>query len=132
MAADGTVCHESPACERVLGYTGEDVTGESLVSFVYSHDTPALRTILTEALEQLGKNGFARYRLRHHNGELCVLGITATGFCTEAAVVSVILRCHEAIERRSDTQSAAQSKRVTGLDSVEMPPSCICRTEASL
>jgi len=51
MAADGTVCYESPACERVLGYTPEDVTGKILVSFVYSHDTPALRTILTEALD---------------------------------------------------------------------------------
>ena len=69
MAADGTVCYESPACERVLGYTGEDVTGESLVSFVYSHDTPALRNILTEAMEEPGKNGFARCRLRHHNGD---------------------------------------------------------------
>jgi len=131
-AADGTVCYESPACERVLGYTPEDMTGDSLLSFVHSDDRPALRNMLTEALKQPGKNAFARCRLRHHNGEWCALGITAIGPCAEAGPVSVIFRSHEAAERRSDTQSGAQSNRVTGQDQAEMPPSCICRTEASL
>ncbi len=118
-AVVGTVCHESPAYDRVLGYTPEEMTGDSLLSFVHPDDTAALRNILTEALEQPGKNGFARCRLRHRNGEWCVLGITATGFCAEAGPVSMILRSHEAAERRSDTQSAAGSNRATGLDRAE-------------
>ena len=118
-AADGTVCYESPACERVLGYTPEDMTGDNLLSFVHPDDTAALQSILTEALAQPGQNGFARCRLRHDNAEWCVLGITATGFCAETGPLSVILRCHEAAEQRPDTQSAAQSHGATGLDQEE-------------
>ena len=54
--ADGTVCYESPACERVLGYTPEDMTGDSLLSFVHPDDTAALQSILTEVYP----------RTRHH------------------------------------------------------------------
>ncbi len=118
-AADGTVFYESPACERVLGYTPEDMTGDSLLSFIHPDDTAALQSILAEAATQPGQNGFARCRLRHHNGEWCVLGITATGFCAAAGPMSVVLRCHEAAEQRPDTQSAAQSHGATGLDQEE-------------
>ena len=118
-AADGTVCYESPACERVLGYTPEDMIGDSLLSFVHPDDTAALQSILTEAPEQPCKNGFVRCRLRHHNGEWCVFGITATGFSAEAGTMSVILRCHEAAEQQPYTQSAGQSAGTIGPDQEE-------------
>jgi len=37
-AADGTVCYECPVCKRVLGYTLEEMTGNSLLSFVHLDD----------------------------------------------------------------------------------------------
>ena len=37
-AADGTVCCECPVCKRVLGYTLEEMTENSLLSLVHLDD----------------------------------------------------------------------------------------------
>jgi PAS domain S-box-containing protein len=75
--ADGRRIYNSPAYERLLGYTAEELQATSALEQVHPDD----RARLTHAAEQARKSGRGdrmEYRMRHKNGSWRILESTAS------------------------------------------------------
>ncbi len=68
MSADGTILYDSPAHERVLGYTREERVGSNALTLIHPDDAGAVLGSLAHGLEIPGQTSTLEYRYRHKDG----------------------------------------------------------------
>jgi diguanylate cyclase (GGDEF)-like protein/PAS domain S-box-containing protein len=76
VSADGKALYNSPAFERVLGYPGQELNGQSLLQQVHPED----KERVSDAVQQALHTGHAyplEYRIQHKNGSWRILESTA-------------------------------------------------------
>lgn len=77
--ASGVIQFESPSVERMLGYTQDELVGESLFDYVHPDDSPAIQAAIAEArASPEGSVHEAEYRFRHADGSWVWLSSVAT------------------------------------------------------
>lgn len=67
-APDGTFLYTSPSCKTLLGYTSEQLTGNTIYRYVHREDTGRLRKAFSRRRDAPDHHTLT-YRIRHHNGE---------------------------------------------------------------
>ena len=69
LALDGTIRYQSPATERVLGYTAEELAGSNVLDIVHPEDRErAISILATWPAEELETAPVAPFRVRHKDG----------------------------------------------------------------
>ena len=97
------ICHYvSPSQERILGYSREEVLGESIFNWVHPDEVHLVHRVLEGVINHPGVGlGLAEYRVRHKNGKECVLEAVATNLLEEPAVQGIVVNCHDVTERKA-------------------------------
>ncbi len=77
LDADGTIRYQSPAVERLLGHSPEEMIGKNSFDFVHPEDAQAVAKAFTEVLKS-GEQARVEYRFRHADGSWRYLESAAT------------------------------------------------------
>jgi len=98
----GICRYVSPSQERILGYSTEEVLGQSIFNWVHTDEIHLVRRVLEGSIQHpcVGL-GLAEYRVRHKNGHECLLEAVATNLLDEPAVQGIVVNCHDVTERKA-------------------------------
>jgi len=116
LDADGRVQYVSPSVQRVLGYTPDELTGQSALDWAVVHERDAeaataepasavnLIAALTAAAEPM------EYRVPHRDGSRRVVEVRSTNLLDHPQVRSIVLNVRDVTERkRLEAQLARQA-----------------------
>jgi PAS domain S-box-containing protein len=97
---DGTVRYASPAIERVIGLTPDEVVGRDNFFMVHSQDAKRLRLAFVRVAKSPGVNPPILLRFRHRNGSFRWVEVTATNLFDDPAIQGIIANCRDITERQ--------------------------------
>ena len=103
----GTFLYVSPACKNILGYTPEELTGQSCLSYIHPEDANYLQTLLSSSSWD-DPTAAVPYRARLKNGEYIWLETTARIIYDQEKKVVEIQASSRDITERKESQVALQ------------------------
>jgi PAS domain S-box-containing protein len=109
---DGTIRYYSPAAERLLGYTTEELS--SMVSFDLLHpeDRERIMTIFMDTLQKPGTNVTATFRVRHYDGTWRSLDAIGSNLIDNPAIQGFVLNARDVTERRKLEAVVLQAQKM--------------------
>jgi len=109
----GVVSYHSPATERLLGYSGEEIDGRHFDAFVHPQDLPAITEFLSTPTDDFRS---LDVRLRHHDGSWRFFSVIASAMRTpDGRPTSMVVSGRDMTERRQLEAQLEQAKRLTSL-----------------
>ncbi|MCU1450851.1 MAG: Diguanylate cyclase/phosphodiesterase with sensor(S) [Acidimicrobiales bacterium] len=99
--AEGTVLYDSPAIERVLGYTADERLGKSSFDYLHPDDRGRARDILARALETPRMLMQLEVRARRSDGSWRWLEMGITNLLEDPTVGGVVANMRDITERRA-------------------------------
>ena len=111
LDAAGTVCYESPAIERVLGYAPEELVGVDPFPLIHPHDVAAVRGLFEESLRRPGVDIRAECRFRHKAGSWRLLEVTGTNLLTQPGVRGIVINSRDVTESRAAAAALRASEQ---------------------
>jgi PAS domain S-box-containing protein len=111
LGPHGSIRYGSPAVERVLGYSTEDLLGGSIYDIVHPDDSPALRNDLALALAEPGTPRFNQLRFSDRCGECCVMESICTAIRNDqTGEMAVVMNSRDITERLATQQALRDSE----------------------
>ena len=101
LDATGTIRYESPAVERVLGYSPQALTHKNIFEFVHPDDTPQVRSAFTHALHTPGTTLSVECRFRHHDGSWRIFETIGKNLLDDPAVAGIVINSRDITERKA-------------------------------
>jgi len=98
--AEGTIVYESPAIERVLGYTPEEVIGTPIIALLHPDDVAPARAALDGASTSNGAPVHIEARCRHKDGSWRYLDTVGTNQLAVPAIGGIVLNSRDVTERK--------------------------------
>jgi diguanylate cyclase (GGDEF)-like protein/PAS domain S-box-containing protein len=95
----GTVLEVTPAIETVLGWTPAMLIGGSLLEVVDLADRPRVHDVITAARQRPGRGEPVELRVRHRDGRLRWVEVTANDLLDDPALGAIVLTAREVTER---------------------------------
>src|SRR3954470_1552318 len=99
--AKGVILYESPALERVLGYTPEQRLGRNGIEFIHPDDRGRTVDILTRAIDTPGVPTQMEIRGRRADGEWRWLEVWVTNLLGDPSVRGIVANQRDITERRA-------------------------------
>jgi len=99
--AEGTIVYVSPAIERVLGYTPEEVTGTSILALLHPDDVAPARAALAHAPQSGGTPVRIEARCRHRDGTNQLAVPAIGGIVLNGRDVTARKRVEETLRRQA-------------------------------
>ena len=103
----GTFLYVSPACLNILGYSPEELTGQSFLSYIHPEDVSYLQLLLASSTWQDPSAAFS-YRARHKNNEYIWLETTARIIYDQGNNMVEVQASSRDITERKESQVALQ------------------------
>ncbi|HLZ31096.1 MAG TPA: EAL domain-containing protein [Chloroflexota bacterium] len=100
VEADAIIRYASPSVERVLGYSGEQISGRALADFLHPDDVAPLHSDIAALLETGATTSPTARRWRHANGACRVLESTATNLLKTRSVAGLVIHARDVTERK--------------------------------
>ena len=97
LRRDGTILSKSPSVTRLLGYSPEELRGQSAYEQIHPEDRGAVAGHL--ALHELGDGHSLRYRHLHRDGSYRTLEAICTDLTEDPAVGGVVVNSRDVTER---------------------------------
>jgi len=98
--AAGTILYASPAIERVLGYTPEEVIGTSILALLHPDDVAPARAALAHAPLSDGAPVYIEARCRHRDGSWRALDTVGTNQLAVPAIKGIVLNGRDVTARK--------------------------------
>ncbi len=98
--AAGTILYASPAIERVLGYTPEEVIGTSILALLHPDDVAPARAALAHAPLSDGAPVHIEARCRHRDGSWRALDTVGTNQLAVPAIGGIVLNGRDVTARK--------------------------------
>lgn len=113
LSTDGTILYVSPACQTLIGYTPEELTGTSALNFVHETDRSGVSDLFFGKSGQSEINTVA-FRAIHKNGESLWLETSSRAIIDPktAKVIEVQIASRDITERKNaerDLQTAHEN-----------------------
>ncbi|MCC6791874.1 MAG: PAS domain S-box protein [Thermomicrobiales bacterium] len=99
LGRTGTVRYASPAIERTIGYTPEEIVGSDNFFRVHPQDAKRLRTAFVKVAKRPGVSQPIVLRFKHRNGGYRWLEVTATNLFDDPAIDGIVANCRDVTER---------------------------------
>ncbi len=98
---DGTIAYESPAVERVLGWTPDQRIGTTGEEQVHPEDVERLRQLFFELVQDPHGQVSAEARIRHADGSYRLIEIVGRNLLSDPAVNGIVANYRDITDRRS-------------------------------
>jgi PAS domain S-box-containing protein len=105
LDADGKRKYVSPASERLLGYSPQDLVGHDFAEIVHPDDAPTLRQAIQACVSGARETGSLELRLRHRDGSWRDFEAIGTNLLDEPTVAGIVFNSRD-ITGWKATQSA--------------------------
>jgi diguanylate cyclase (GGDEF)-like protein/PAS domain S-box-containing protein len=103
IEATGIVRYQSPAIERMLGYSQEELLGKNAFDYVHPDDLQRVKIAYDEGLKDPGLHPSAEYRFRHKDGSWRWLESVGTNLIQEPGVGGYVVNSRD-ITRRKEAE----------------------------
>jgi diguanylate cyclase (GGDEF)-like protein/PAS domain S-box-containing protein len=116
--AAGDILYESPAVERVLGYSPEARVGSNVLATIHTEDEARVREILGYVAQSPREFRTLEFRVRHLDGSWRWLEVTPTNLLDDPSVKGIVGNYRDVSERKVlEAQLAFQASHdaLTGL-----------------
>jgi diguanylate cyclase (GGDEF)-like protein/PAS domain S-box-containing protein len=100
MEATGIIRYQSPALERMLGYSPAELLGKNVFDYVHPDDLSGLEAAYAESLEDPSVRPTAEYRFRHRDGSWRWLESVGTNLTAEPGVNSYVVNSRDVTRRK--------------------------------
>ena len=97
--AEGIVRYQTPAVARLTGHSAEDRVGASGFTFIHPDDISVAREALARVRQRPGALETVELRLRHRNGSVATVDMTAKNLLEHAAVRGIVVTYHDITQR---------------------------------
>ena len=104
------IIYISPAIERALGFTPDQVINKSCLTFVHPDDRGFVQAHNEALLEAPGSSSSVEYRAFHRNGEVRWLSSTETNLLADPAVGGVVGNLRDITDRKQAEESLRESE----------------------
>ncbi|CAN5750914.1 hypothetical protein BH11MYX3_BH11MYX3_15960 [soil metagenome] len=101
LTADARTLYQSPAVERMIGYTAEQAQEMSWQDFVDPDQQPALHRTLGDLVAVPGSTRHLEFRIRHRDGSRRWLELTATNFLADPDIGALVTNFRDITQRKS-------------------------------
>ena len=108
---NGAILYVSPATERLLQLSAEDLIGCNVFELVHPDDLPRVRHAFTHVLENPGVTGNAEYRMKSKDGAWLYLESLGKNLLDDPAVAGVVINSRDVTARRQAEESLLKSNR---------------------
>ena len=110
IAADGAIAYISPSIYRVLGYSAEELTGESGFREVHPDDREGTAAALAKAVSQPGVPVVYSLRAHHKNGSWRWVENVGTSFLGDPSIAAVVVNSRDVTESRAMENQIRQAE----------------------
>jgi len=118
--AQGTIFFGSPAAERLLDYSSQEILGRSGLKDVHPDELKPVRELLARLLSEPGSTQRLEYRLRHKDGSWRWIDTFATNSLHVPAVHGIVLNSRDITERKqAELKIQEQLERLTALSEID-------------
>lgn len=124
--ANGRIRYTSPSFHRVMGYTQEEMVGETGFDLLHPEDREKVMTAMQEFMQRPGARDSIQYRARHANGTWVSLEVVAYNLLDHPEVRGLVINGRDISKRKRDDagkdqliaeleQALAKAKTLTGV-----------------
>jgi diguanylate cyclase (GGDEF)-like protein/PAS domain S-box-containing protein len=112
VSPNGTVLEVTPAIEMVLGWEPAMLIGGSLLEVVDLADRPRVHDLIGAALRQPGRSDDVELRVRHRDGQLRWVEVTANNLLDDPALGAIVFTAREVTERHDAAELLAAENEI--------------------
>ena len=98
--AEGLMTYDSPAHERVLGYTRAERVGTNPLALVHPDDAERVLETFARGIAVPGRSEHLEYRYRHRDGSWRHMEAVGTNLLHDPAVAGVVVNSRDVTERK--------------------------------
>jgi PAS domain S-box-containing protein len=124
LDANGNILYESPAYERILGFSPDEMVGRSALEFLHPDDVQPMARVFFGGVEEPGVSIKAEFRLRHMDGSWRTFEAVGRNLLEDPMVRGVVINSRDVTERRTSEQALRESEERYRM-LVETSPDCI-------
>ena len=110
LEPDGTFRYVSPASERVVGFTPEEMTGQSCFALTHPDFVEEARAYFGEVLSHPGRLYEMLLKARHKDGSWQWLQVSCTNLLTDPAVLGIVANFHDVTETKEAEEALRASE----------------------
>ncbi len=110
MSAEREIGYVSPAYEKFLGYTPQEMVGHFGMEYIYPEDRVFIAQTFREILQTPAKPVTVEYRLQRKDGSYCWVETTTANLLADPHVQAVVLNQRDISERKEVEDALRESK----------------------
>ena len=110
LDSDGTIRHQSPAVERVLGYAPEALVGEEAFGYIHPDDQERTAATFSEVLAKPGPHGPVEYRFRHQDGSWRWMEALGNNLLSDPGVRAIVVNSRDVSERKRSEEELRRAE----------------------
>jgi diguanylate cyclase (GGDEF)-like protein/PAS domain S-box-containing protein len=100
VRADGLVRYASPAVEKMLGISPEEIVGTDGFAILHPGDVPRMRAAFASAIVAPTRTATAEGRLRHRDGSWRWFEAITTNLLDEPSIRGIVINAHDVTDRK--------------------------------
>lgn len=106
----GEITYQSPASERVVGTSADELTGELAFEYLHPEDRTDVVELFSELIEDSDGSRTAEYRLEDGDGNWRWVQSTATNYLDEPAIDGIVIASVDVTERKEYEQRIEEQR----------------------
>lgn len=115
VGRDGTIQYESPATNRILGYSPLERIGRHVFDHVHADDIGRLRAVFEGSVATGRPTTLVQFRCRHADGSWRTLEAIGRRFVDDSGEALVIVNCRDITERQQLEEQVRDAQKMEAL-----------------
>ncbi len=110
MDPSGKINYQSPAIERVLGYTPEELIGKNAIGFIHPEDRGIILKLIERHLSEENTTVTAEYRFLHKNGSWRIMQSIGKNLLNDPQLNGIVINSRDITEKILYEQELLRAK----------------------
>lgn len=112
---DGVIHFASPACEKIVGYSVEEMEGQLTFEYVHPEDLPRVRDIFENLMKDPHAKETFEYRFKKSDGEWIYIESIGINLLENPSVRGIVVNSRDVSDRRLLTDQLRQSQKMDSI-----------------
>jgi PAS domain S-box-containing protein len=110
LDASGALTYNSPACERIHGFTPEELVGRRTVDLIHPEDSEQVASVMGWVLDHPGEPATIEYRYACKDGGWVWMEAVGVNFLGDPAIQGIVVNSRDVSERRRAQEALRESE----------------------